>query len=767
MGGRMYSSIWLFVLLHGAVLRLAEADLPVHCLANQAEGTWKFSLSAASANRPSCGHAHPDDPLREPRPDWTQQQRADLQVTLSLPSSAYLEGASDAEPGSWAMVGDEGFEVRIAGRQFFAFFGFEQLPTDIGSEHLPIAMQKRYSRCGKTMVGWWRSENRSEFGCYVAAKNEDSFLQLRSRKGAARRTAQQALRGRARQTVRTALPAAWDWRNVSGKSWVDPSVSQGLCGSCHTISTMQMLSARHRIASGDSGKDAFSVSFPLFCSEYNQGCGAGFPFLAAKWSEDVGLLPARCAPAYSPEGTCAATCGAESLRPEDRLRAANHRYVGGYIGAADSDMIMEELVERGPVVVSFRSAKELQDYTGGVFHFTSDAGTEQADLEDVTEGPQAFVGASHSAVLLGFGTSEDGEKYWILQNSWGADWGERGTFRFSQEQARQRGLEAMVVAADVVADDDRSTSGASGSVLSNFMAALSPASATAEAVLLQRAAVSEPAGQPTKAGWEVLCRAPGDPALVMKIDRSSNSRGFSLGNSVGTETKVVCNGALADGACAPPEDGLCASMESCPCDLHGSELPFAGMRTIVDKVTLMCTASLAPMRVLMIGLGGGAMSSAIADRCTASRASVESIELDPRVVDFASKFMGFAASDSNSIEVTDGFAAVKERSDSNYDAVVVDCFGSGDRVPEGCRSEEFLRHVRRLLKDDGLLMQNIWAHSAASEAVEADFATTKSAYAGVFQRQPFEEVITDVPQSKEEILYGLKGSKWESLFGGM
>merc|ERR1719310_267520 len=151
---------------------------------------------------------------------------------------------------------------------------------------------------------------------------------------------------------------------------------------------------------------------------------------------------------------------------------------------------------------------------------------------------------------------------------------------------------------------------------------------------------------------------------------------------------------------------MCSSMDGCGCDLHGAELAFAGMQ---------------------------------------------------RVVEFATKFLGFTASDSNSVEVTDGLSAVKARPDSSFDAVLVDCFGSADRVPDGCRSKEFLSNVRRILKDDGLLMQNIWAHSAASPDVEADFAETKESYAGVFQRQPLEEVVTDVPQSKEEILYGVKG----------
>lgn len=99
------------------------------------------------------------------------------------------------------------------------------------------------------------------------------------------------------------FPQSWDWRNVNGTDWVGGPMDQADCGSCYMVSTMRMMTARNRIRLKNPQSDAFSISFPLHCSEYNQGCNGGYAFLASKWSQDVGLIPSVCFP-YSTGGKC-------------------------------------------------------------------------------------------------------------------------------------------------------------------------------------------------------------------------------------------------------------------------------------------------------------------------------------------------------------------------------------------------------------------------------------------------------------------------------
>eukprot|EP00747_Dinoflagellata_sp_TGD_P122480 gnl/TRDRNA2_/TRDRNA2_173638_c0_seq1.p1 gnl/TRDRNA2_/TRDRNA2_173638_c0~~gnl/TRDRNA2_/TRDRNA2_173638_c0_seq1.p1 ORF type:complete len:496 (-),score=30.75 gnl/TRDRNA2_/TRDRNA2_173638_c0_seq1:500-1987(-) len=415
----------------------ALADLPIHCLSSEAQGTrWEFVLGPSSPTRSACHDLRPDHPMQEPLVDAVSSAE---KLTVDLNAGGYAH-ADSSDPGTWTFVGDSALEVRIAGREFLAFFGFD-------FEHLPggdasLALKAQLSHCNKTVLGWYRGSDRSSWGCWYGRRLDDrSFLQRSARLGGGLRRSRtlfssstsDAMTKRAKLRVR---PQSLDWRNVSGQNWVDPPVNQERCGCCYAIAATEMMSARHRIAKGDLEAEGFSSTFPVLCSEYTEGCSGGYPYLIAKWSEDVGLLPKSCGP-HLAEGVCGVSgCKLSDLGAEKRLRATNHRYITGGEGA-----MLDEL-NHGPLVVSFISDPDLHHYTSGIYH--------PPELNPDDPGDRRFA---HSALLVGYGEDAEDGPYWILQNSWGADWGEDGGFRILRDVARDRGIETVVVAADVVQDE--------------------------------------------------------------------------------------------------------------------------------------------------------------------------------------------------------------------------------------------------------------------------------------------------------------------------
>jgi len=507
-----YNVVLLSVLLGGV-----QADLPVHCLKAQVEGEWDFTLGPASSKRTSCGHQRPDIEEGQPsRASQVAQPTTVKRVEFSSPNVAKTKGDARGtwtmiyDEGFEVNVGGQNFMAfsnftfetdakthkkhqnvshcgdtmvgwyhNVERTQFGCYYGVKvakpvatATPASVLAAKIPSvqqaqhdhtkltskSMDKKVAKINKKLsmlqLGWkarampkFLGRTMGEINSYAGILRKGPGHAIR-RDMLSQRKAPRAQSFLQRHRA-TKFPETFDWSNASGTDWLEPVMDQADCGSCYVASSMRMLSVRHKISINDTEALPWSINLPLHCGEYNQGCKGGYGSLVSKWGEDVGLLPATCM-RYNTAGSCKLECDLDKLEGK-RYRAANHRFIGGFYGNSSSKAMQEEIYHNGPIVVSFEPAEDFMFYSDGIYKSANKTAPSALQLHERLTQP--WVQVDHAVLAVGWGV-EDGKKYWLVQNSWGQDWGEDGFFRIVRDED-DSGIESIPEAADVIEDENK------------------------------------------------------------------------------------------------------------------------------------------------------------------------------------------------------------------------------------------------------------------------------------------------------------------------
>lgn len=111
-----------------------------------------------------------------------------------------------------------------------------------------------------------------------------------------------------------------------------------------------------------------------------------------------------------------------------------------------------------------------------------------------------------------------------------------------------------------------------------------------------------------------------------------------------------------------------------------------------------------PQRVLIVGLGGGAIPGFLHKHYP--RMTIDAVDIDPDVVDVARRFFGFREDATMRAYVDDGRRFI-ERCRDPYDVIFLDAYGS-ENIPYQLATQEFLATVRRALAPGGVVVANVW-----------------------------------------------------------
>ena len=213
----------------------------------------------------------------------------------------------------------------------------------------------------------------------------------------------------------TTLPAAFDWRNVNGNSFVTEVKNQGSCGSCWAFAATAVLESKALIAINTPNVNLnLSEQIVLSCSGAGS-CNGGSIDGPANFLSKTGNATEVNFPYTGQNTACsAATSGWQNNAFKiNNWQSVYNKYRGGNVKLTP-EMIKNALYNSGPLVAAFNVYSDFYSYKSGIYSVTS-----------------TVMQGRHAVVIVGW---DDAAQAFIVKNSWGSGWGENGYFRIAYNQ---------------------------------------------------------------------------------------------------------------------------------------------------------------------------------------------------------------------------------------------------------------------------------------------------------------------------------------------
>ncbi|OQR93691.1 ion channel [Thraustotheca clavata] len=254
-------------------------------------------------------------------------------------------------------------------------------------------------------------------------------------------------------------------KNPLKKNICTPVKSQSNCGSCWAfasvstiettahqlvesipkLSTQQLLDCsrgeysaemQYCWLTSDHEKKAPWLKQQLTWRATNNGCKGGLPFAAFEYVKQHGLVSELQLP-YKVSSPLVNTSSCSLSNPLVSLLDWQQAIGPDCSSSFDPNVLLMQYLQRQPLTVSIVSSGLFNSYKSGIYICPNDGLISKTKEID------------HAVVLVGYDYDPTLGLYWIVQNSYGEDWGEGGFMRILADSNLNCGLNVLPIAVNV------------------------------------------------------------------------------------------------------------------------------------------------------------------------------------------------------------------------------------------------------------------------------------------------------------------------------